>query len=175
MKNAIIFMVYIILVISIYPISVYSYKSSRKLLLHTEPVVIQDFVYRIKEKNGNELFVSGKVIEKNKEKQVFSNIVGYYMTEHGKYDFSADSGTGDTINNQFILDKNVILKDNNNYILTEKLIYYKDLKTIKAPQNIKIIHDAVQMEGKEFVYNLSTKTFLLKNVRGRIWLSKIKS
>jgi len=175
MKNAIGFLLFICFVVSIYPISIYSYKSSKKLQLDTEPIVIQDFIYRIKEKNGNELFFTGKMLEKNKERQVVSNIEGFYMTEHKKYDFSAESGVGDTINNQFILDKNVIFKDNDNYILTDRLIYYKNLKTIKAPQNIKIIYDAVQLEGRDFVYNLATKTFILKNARGRIWLSKIKS
>jgi len=173
MKNAILFLIFICFVVSIYPISVYFYKSFKKLILNNEPIVIQDFIYRIKEKNGNELFVSGKILEKNKLKQVVTNIEGYYITEHKRYDFTADSGIGDYINNQFILDKNVIIKDSNNYILTDKIIYYKDLKTIKALKNIKIIHDAVQMEGKELVYNLNSKTFVLKNARGRIWLSKI--
>lgn len=174
MKNANVFGIFILLIFAIYPISIFSYNKSKKFDLSNEPIIITGFSYKIIEKDGSELFMNGNKIEKTLETQIFEKINGYFIDKNKhKYDFVAETGVNNTRENIFVLEKNIRINENSNFLETNKLIFDKSSKLIKSPEKIKVVFNNNIIEGNDLVYNMETKNIKLKNVRGKLWLSKI--
>ncbi len=175
MKNANIFLVYILLTFLLYPISIYSYNSSKEIDLSLEPVYITNFSYMIINDGGEEIYLEGKGLTKSVDQHIIRNLQGYYQNnKNKKIDFKADLLTNYQKENRVELQNNISISENSNILETNKIIFNQKSNTIFAPDNIKMhLHRSI-IEGRDLVYDLSSKKITLKKIRGKLWLSELK-
>lgn len=174
MKNANVFLVFIFLILLIYPVSIYSYNTSKKVDLSSEPVFLSNFSYKVIDEN-REVFIKGDSLTKYHDKQIIEKPQGYYINnQNKKIDFKADVVTNYLTEEKVELQKNILISENNNSIETNKIIFNQKTNTIYAPDSIKIFFDNSLIEGRDLIYDLNSKKIILKNTRGKLWLSKIK-
>ncbi len=175
MKNANVFLAFILLILLLYPISIYSYNTSKKIDLSKEPVYITNFSYTIIENKGDEIYLEGDNLTKSQDQQVIEKLRGYYIDNRNKrIDFKADLVTNYQTENKIELEKNILVAESNNYLETNKIIFNQKSNTIFGPENIKMVFDNSLIEGRDLVYDLSNRKITLKKIRGKLWLSKLK-
>lgn len=172
MKNANIFFTFIFSILLIYPVSIYSYNKSKKIDLSTVPVYVYNFSYKIIDEK-EEIFIKGDSLLKQLDKHIVQKPQGYYVSKDKRVEFRADLATNHLIEDKIELNNSIKIAEKNNQIETDRIIFVRNNGTIYAPEHIKIIFDSSILEGRDLIYDLNSKKIILKNIRGKLWLSKI--
>jgi LPS export ABC transporter protein LptC len=173
MKNANVFLLFVLIVLLIYPVSIFSYNKSKKIDIPNEPVLINNFSYKIIDNKGEEILIEGTNLTKYSDKQVIENPKGYFInSKNKKINFKADMATNSLLDELIELRNNIEISENNNFLKTELIIFDRKSNTLFAPNYIKIFFNNSFIEGNELTYNMEDKKITLKNTRGKLWLSK---
>ncbi|MCX7770036.1 MAG: LPS export ABC transporter periplasmic protein LptC [Proteobacteria bacterium] len=174
MKNANVFIAFILIIFLIYPISVYSYNKSKQNNLAYFPVIINGFSYKIISDNGDEIFFEGDSLIKQIDKITIENPKGYHINkENRKISFMANTAISSSADESIELTDNIKISQNNTYIEAKRIIYNRKQKKLFSPDRIRINFNDSLIEGIDLVYDLEEKRAVLKNIRGRLWLSNI--
>lgn len=176
MKNANYFFYYFLILIFIYFASIFHYSNRKPLNLQEEPIIVSNFNYEEFSSTGEQLFLKGEKLKRTINESTFNFIDGYYKQ---KKDDEEIYFRGEKAHfqhkNSFKLEKNVHITKNNSSFQTDNVIY--DFKTTRffAPDSVKIIFDNTILSGRNLVYDLKSKKLTIQNIKGKLWLSNLKS
>jgi len=111
----------------------------------------------------------------SKEKLVLQDLETTFYLENGKTAYlTSDRGVLDTKSNDIEVTGNVVLKNENYELFTEKLIYSHEKRILKSVMPVKIVGESSTLTAESMIYDLNTNKLQFEGKVSGAFIGNIK-